>query len=325
MSELNYLRMAQILGGKLTEIQTPSFGSFGAPQALAERLRLVPAEKSSVSISREQFGDVADAFEEVRDGYEPDRVLIDPALAKKFIAACRQRGIKAPAVEINKRLQSFRKAKSLSIVIPKATRPSGIDATKYFYAAETGYAQLSFRRKATVDDIVTDPAVGNEYVEVCKAIAPTGTSIQFKWAALSLRKMRTFGKKKRQKLLAVDPRKIEEQLRVIGSLDSFSSSDLPQNGGIFSFSEKRADERYLFIGASENIHESVEPFRDARPFFALAGRFWNPALSDIKVRIGEIPKRWNGESRRDLSFRLIEERHPLFNMPVEIGQNEVAV
>ena len=59
-------------------------------------------------------------------------------------------------------------------------------------------------------------------------------------------------------------------------------------------------------------------------WLALAGQFWKPALRDISLSYAVVEKRLLGASARDLSLRLIEERHPLFNMPVHLGPVETA-
>jgi hypothetical protein len=316
---LNYLRIAQILGGTLTETQSPSFGCVAALQTSAERFRLIRRDGEDNSIPREQFPLIAKAFEKIRDGYEPDRVIIDPALSREFIKECRRLGVNAPIASINRRLQSFRKTSLYGIKLKRTTRRSGLDPEPYFFAAELGYVQFSYRSRATIDDIITDPRVGELYVSLCKEIAPHGTSIIFKWAVLCLRKIRSFSTQKANNLLAVNVRDIERQLRPLGSLDRYSPSDVPKDGGIFSFFENNGTSKYLYVGSGDNLRDATAPFSNAKPFFAISGRFWNPSLSDISLSVGVLPARWQGASNRDWGLRLIQERHPLFNIPVDIS------
>ncbi|HLL88508.1 MAG TPA: hypothetical protein VK324_04340 [Tepidisphaeraceae bacterium] len=319
MAELNYLRIAQILGGIVTEIEPPTFGALGAAPVSAERFRLIRQPAAVASIEASQNSLIADAFEEVREGFEPDRVLVDPTLSKKFIAACRKRGVKAPEWLINKRLQNFRKSSSYGIKLKRTTRDAELDPEPFFYAAELGFVQLSYSRRASVDDVITNPKVGEEFVALCKEIEPTGRAIDFKWAALRLRKMRSFSKPKVEKLLAVDAPQIEERLDLVGTLDRVSLSDVPAEKGLFSLVEQNRRQKYLYVGATQiSLRDAFEPFRSARPFMALAGPFWQPRLSEITLSVAVMKKRLFGASARDLSLRLIEERHPLYNIPVHI-------
>lgn len=323
MSELNYLRIAQILGGKITEIQPPSFGVFGAAAASAERFRLITPQPEIPVIERSQYQDIVDAFEEVRHGYEPDRVLVDPALHKEFVAACRRRGIKAPDRAISKKLQAFRKASSYGVKLSPTTRSAGLDPEPFFYAAELGYVQMSYRRKISVDDIITEPKVGEEFVDLCKQIKPHGRAMDFKWAALRLRKMRSFTPKKMTKMLAFEAEEVEQNLRLVGTLDRVALTDVPTEKGIFTLAENNGTAKYLYVGATlRTLREAFEPFRTARPFMAVAGPFWQPTLADISLRVAPVKKQLLGVGPRDLSLRLIEERHPLFNMPVHFDEDD---
>ncbi|HZL34875.1 MAG TPA: hypothetical protein VFC78_06165 [Tepidisphaeraceae bacterium] len=321
MAELNYLRIAQILGGTLTDAQQPTFGVFGAASVSAERFRLVASPHNQPpAIAPSQFPLIAAAFEEVRHGFEPDRVLVDPILSKRFIAACRQRGVRAPEVLINTRLQALRKSSAYRIKLKPTTKPAGLEPEPFFYGAELGFVQLSYRKRVSVDNIITDPKVGDEFVSLCRQIEPHGRPMDFKWALLRLRKMRSFSPKKIRKLLAVEAGAVEEKLHLVGTLDRISMTDVPADKGIFSFMQLNTSAKYLYIGATERtLREAFKPFQTAHPFMAMAGPFWQPTLGDIALHVGVVRTRVLGASPRDLSLRLIEERRPLFNMPVHLG------
>jgi hypothetical protein len=130
--------------------------------------------------------------------------------------------------------------------------------------------------------------------------------------------MRSFNKRKVDNLLAVSPRQIERQLRDAGTLQGFSSTSIPQDRGIYTFSERNGSVKYLYVGWGDDLRKSVEPFANARVFKAMAGPFWNPSPSDIGLSVGVLPKKWFGASPRDWSLRLVQARQPLFNIPVEI-------
>ena len=180
-------------GGTITKVQPSDFGCFGASLASAERFRLlrVPSDESD-SLSLELSEPIAAAFEKVREGYELDRVLVDPALAKELIKEVRRSGIKAPAAMVNKRLQAIRKSwKVYGVKLKPTTQAAGLEPEPYFYAAELGYVRLNYRREVSVDEIIVDLKAGQEFVSICKELKPSGDSMHFKWALLRLRKMRT--------------------------------------------------------------------------------------------------------------------------------------
>jgi hypothetical protein len=322
MAGLNYLRIAQILGGRVSDMPggVPSFGAIGAVQTAAERFRATRDEAQEDLIRPDQYPLLAKAFESIRNGYELDRVIIDPLLSKQLVRECRSLGVGAPAPAIYKRLQAIRKSSKYGIKFKDTTRDSGIDAEPFLYAAELGYVQLSYRRDASVDDIITDPEIAEMFVDLCKSIAPHGSSMTFKWAVLRLRKMRSFDRRKSERLLSVNTRAIEGRLKLVGTLDRFSSSEIPKGSGIFSLAELNGHTKYLYVGSGDNLRDSVEPFSTAKPLLAMSGRFWSPSVADISLSVGELPRLWKGASPRSWALRLIRDRHPLFNMPVEINK-----
>jgi hypothetical protein len=318
-TELNYYRIAQILGGIVTETTTPSFGAFGAAQASVERLRLVTTAKETEAIPMDQSLQMKQVFESVRNGYELDRVLIDPNLSKQLMSEMHKAGINASWVAIARRLQSIRKdKKTYGVNFEKATRAAGLDPRPFFHAAELGFVQLGYRRDVNVDDIVTDPEVGKEYVSICKEIDPRGHAIDFKWTALRLRKMRYFNKKKRQKLLAIAPEEIQKSMVLIGSLDRISMNAIPVKGGVFWFTQRNRKPEHLYVGAGDSLRQSLLPFENAKPFRVVAGQLWQPLLSDIYLHARVVEKKKEQPSAQDLSLRLIDGVHPLFNMAVHI-------
>ncbi|MGE5607724.1 MAG: hypothetical protein ACM359_00575 [Bacillota bacterium] len=322
MSNLNYLRIAQLLGGTLTKTRTPVFGGFGIGETAMERFRLMvdEADPKASEISRTQYSEIVAAFEKVREGYELDRVLVDPVLRDRFIEECRRAGILASPKAIFKRLQGFRKSPPPGIKLKRTTRAAGLNVERYFYAAELAYTQLFYRTGVSVDDIITEPEVGDEFDELCLNIAPGGRSPEFRWAALRLRKMRSFSPKRLEQLLAITPSRIEDKLHDVGTLDQLDPCRLPDENGLFAFTERDSESRYLYVGSSSSVRDGVAPFKDAQPFRAIAGEFWVPELNRIAVSYAVVKKKLMGVSARHLGMRLIRDRHPIFNMPVEISK-----
>lgn len=319
-SELNYYRIAQILGGTITETAMPTFGPMGAAQSSVERLRLIglpPREPEAVPM--DQNGLLVQVFERVREGYELDRVLVDPMLSRKLITEAHKAGVKGTAIAINRRLQAIRKNwKAYGVKFADFTQAADLEPQPYFYAAELGYVQLNYRRDASVDDIITDPNVGDAFVALCKGIKPEGRAMDFKWAALRLRKMRYFKPQKVEKLLAIKAEEIEGQMRFVGTLDRLTMDAIPVDSGLYSFIERDKQPHYLYVGAADRLREAISPFADAKPFRAVAGRLWQPLLSEISLNVGVIKRKKAQPNARDLSFRLIDQRHPLFNMGVQL-------
>jgi hypothetical protein len=316
MGELNYLRIAQLLGGQLTRTPRPRFGGFSVLTSASNQLRLIEEANSDGSIPEALYSEVAAAFETTREGFELDRVLVDPRLRKELVDECRRRGVIAPERDIFKRLQGFRKNDSAGVEFKPTKRRANIDVEGVFYAAELAFRQLNFVSSASVDAVITDPSVGAEFDEVCAALAPHGTSMQFRWAALKLRKTRCLSKEKVDALLDIRPSLIEMKLTERISLADFRVDRVPEERGVFSFTEQDGEPQYLYVGSARSLRDSVAPFEDATPFKLAGGEFWKPNLDRITLSYGIMKNSWLGASPRELGLRLIRSRHPLFNVPV---------
>jgi hypothetical protein len=317
-AELNYLRVAQILGGTITQIARPTFGMFGAPSAAAEHFRMIAPAHKRIHLTPEQRTIVFKAFEKVRKGYEPDRVLVDPVLSKTYLAECRKHGLTEPAPILNRALQNIRKNKSVyKLTFGDAKRSNGIDITGHVTAAEIGVAQLNYARRATVDDILTNPKIGDQFVGICKTIDPSGSAMQFKWAALTLRKQRSLDAEKILRLAEADADSIERRMDDVGTLSDLNLSKLPREHGIFAITEHAEQSRYLFVGNADDLSQAIKPFDKAKPFLKLAGAFWEPKPDRMSVRLAVSGRKrylFGRMTPLNASLRLIADRHPLYNM-----------
>lgn len=317
MSDIDYFEIARILGGRLHRCERPAFSGFNAYRTAAESLRsVVNAAERRQQLTDLDYVRISAAFEKTRQGYEVDRVLIDASLRKEFLREVKKYKVNASDTMICRGLQAIRKSNRYDINLSPTTNRAGVHAEKYFYAAELAFTQLTYQFEFTVDDIVTDADIADSYVSICKKIDSTGSALEYKWAALSLRKQRSLTKKRIEKILHVRPSMITRKFHHFGTLDSIDFSKLPISGGVFAFSENSTKDRYLYIGAAKNIRSAVVPFKNATPFKNLAGEFWLPDSSRIHLEAGHFDRKYFDASPRDLSFRLIDKYKPVFNVPI---------
>ena len=73
---------------------------------------------------------IRQAFESVHEGYSADRVVADPDLNKKFLAACGSLGLNSSAGELNSCLLNARKG-SLLAGVPTTRRTDFPDLVDY--------------------------------------------------------------------------------------------------------------------------------------------------------------------------------------------------
>ncbi|HVS73679.1 MAG TPA: hypothetical protein VHQ47_20825 [Phycisphaerae bacterium] len=320
MSGLNYKKIAELLGGTVTEIEQPTFGGMSALDAAAERLRSVHDTHRRIHLSEADVRAIVRAFEEVRNGYEVDRVLVDPDLYPRFMARCREMKITASDTVINKRLQAVRKSGTFGLGLEPTTRGHGLhDAERYTYVAELAFSQLTYRPELSEDDVITNPQIGDEFSQIARSIEPHVRPMLVKWALVCLRKSRgSINAERAAKILALQPSALEHVMKNAGTLSALAVEKVPEEEGVFVVEEAAKVQRHLYVASSFNLREAVDPFRNAKPFAAIATPFWQPNAQKITLRYAPVPRHRSRPTARDWSWRLIQSRHPIFNIPVNL-------
>lgn len=132
---------------------------------------------------------IAEAFAACCDGYAVDRVIVDPELNSRFIAECRARGCTDVEVQLNLQLFNLRKQGKLS-QLKAAKRTSVEDQDSYRFASEIAARFMERKHGLSLDMILCDSELAAQFDELAQRIAPGFTSLQYRYAALNLRKVK---------------------------------------------------------------------------------------------------------------------------------------
>ncbi len=324
MSELDYNEIAEILGATVTEVEMPVFGGFSANRTAMEHLRTIHDTHRRIRLSEKEVKLIARAFEETREGYEVDRLLVSNELSKAFLNRCYKLGVRACPSVVFKKLQGIRKANSHGIILKPATRDSGIDPEPVSYIAEIAYSQLPYHPELSEDEVITNPDIGREFEHLARLIDPKASLTSVKWALISLRKSRGAIKVKSEKLLALQPSVMEKRLESGGTLENIPVAQIPEEEGVFTIHEHAGNGRYLYVASASNLRAAVLPFRGARPFAAVPNPFWHPEPRLMDLRYSRVKRKRDEPTARDWYFRLVQAWQPLFNMPVELTAKAAA-
>jgi hypothetical protein len=304
MSDLNHFAISSILGSEIVgrvKVGHGQIASLGDAQRYFDTLSL--SEDPSV-IYREEEVDVhlvVRAFLEVRgehgDRGSSDLYIADPERNALFLVRCRELGITASAYSINKKLMYARKNNHLRDL--KSVR-THIDYDDYAFACEFAATELRYKTGATIDDIVCDPGLSARFDAIASRLAPGHTSLQYRWAALSIRK-------------AVRHVKWEKGYRMPELHGGFRLvrdplEQLPAGGGVFLLTEKQ---KPLYARATPHLRHGVELVRNPEAISAIVGKFWKPNLDEFFVSYAELETKL----LRPVEKKLIEEQQPIFNVP----------
>ena len=254
---------------------------------------------------------VLQAFLRTRNGYSPDAVIADPALNARFLAACRELGAGGTDFDLNHCLYNLRKSKRLE-VHPTTKRVNLRHKDEYEFAAEIAARFLERRQDTTLDRIICDPALAQEFDRIAQELAPGFSPFEYRFAALNLRKARRLRPEVSSHLL---PATQVESFRV----QDIDMNRIPRAQGIYLFYYR--DEGLLYLGEARNLRDRIRKHLDHSDRRDLARWLWEHGADDLYVEIHVLPDGTPDKARKAVEVELIRSRRPRFNiLGVEGGE-----
>lgn len=317
---LNHYAIARELGASLMPCTGARFGHFGLGGVHAQVMGVLrkPAKEGDKWGSRWDAL-IVRAFEDTRQGFSRDRLLVDLALTQAFNERCRNLGVKAPAAVINRRLMRIAKNPGkYGVTLKRTTRkdpqkPSS--AHFYAHAVEFALMRLKYRHGASIDDILIDPDLGAEFEQICSLLAPRWSSMDYRLGALYLRKTRFFSRKDLPDLKVLNVAAIDSEMTSVRGLSNLRLGEIPPTAGLFRLIERAGTPRYLYIAQNENLRTAIKSLTQKRVLKALSNQFWKPDPNSLLVGFLAASE-FLGASIRLWELKLIQELAPVFNWPV---------
>jgi len=246
---------------------------------------------------------IRDVFLKECEGYSADRVVADPVLNERFLEQCRQAGLLEAATELNSRLLNSRKSGWLSGA-PRAKKTSFTDEDEYRFASEVAARFFEHSRGLTLDQVICDPVIASEFDATAAKIAPGYTPLQYRWAALNLRKSKR-----------LKPESISQVVTScsanLGPVNEVEVDRIPAEQGIYIFYSTTAT---LYIGETGNLRRRVGKHLDHSDNKGLAHWFWENGFSLVHLEIRVLPHTTSQRARCALERELIVSRKPVFNI-----------
>lgn len=315
MAELNQFAISRALGSKMSAGETPRFGRLGLLPLVGKiRSTAVPAVTSG-HLNDRYDNEISQARDAVANSADripsPDRILADPKLAKRFIGKAKELGIDAPAALIKRRLLRLRKIGGILSRTTQKDPQSTIDSHNVF-AIEYGIVRIAHLYGATVDDILCEQRLGNEYQKIVEALAPGYSALVYRLGALYLRKTRNLKNAKRDLIGDLDPAEIERSWIDLGTVKQVHDSTLTGLGpGILHLDE---DNRSLYVCKTHSVSELASTFLGPQVWNAIGNHFWQPDMNRIHMKV--LPESGLGSLVASWELRLIQSWEPVFNMKV---------
>jgi DNA modification methylase len=199
---------------------------------------------------------VAEAYVAAHDGFSADRVVVDPELNQEFVDVCKRLSLVGDARTWNTLLFRLRKAGKLAQVpATRRTHFSWEDCDDFMFASEVAWQTLlNDSAAASLDEILCDPTLSAELDRRAEALAPGHTSLEYRWAALKLRKEAKFARGRAAVLrppTAVAP---------ASPLEDMVHDSLPNQPGLYILSDGTQQEFY--VGETLNLNRQLRQVSD---------------------------------------------------------------
>jgi hypothetical protein len=215
--------------------------------------------KYHFDVSRQRFYSlvplVIQAFTEMRDGWSADYVILNPERNLDFLQQCWRLGAAATPEELNWTLMNARKdGKLTSAQRSKRYSIAKTELDRFSFAAEMALRELQDRawieegrENLSLDKLLCSPRMAGQFDELAKKLSPGKSLLEYRWAAMTLRKARRLAT--RSVTLPLFDK--------IGLLEDVRSSQLPTDGGLYWVS---FEDRSAFVGVAHNLRIQVDSF-----------------------------------------------------------------
>lgn len=194
---------------------------------------------------------VTGAYRVAHDGFSTDYLLADPDLNASFVAECKHLGVPGDAVIWNQTLLRLRKGNRLPRLTKRRHRVTLPEMDPYSSASEVALHQMTVSCDYSLDDILCDPELAAMFDEIATRFAPGYTPLQYRWAALTLRKRARSYKQSAEEFKEWFTKSLP-RAKPLGRYNP-SKYALP---GVYALVD--ADRRNLYIGQTINLSGRVE-------------------------------------------------------------------
>ncbi len=244
---------------------------------------------------------VLDAFAEVRQGFSVDRVIADPGLNSRFLDSCLRRGLTDQPVDLNLSLFNVRKRGGL----PRSTRRTVFrNQDGFAFAAEIAIRSLERKHHTTLDRVLCDPSLTAEFDSVAMEIAPGFTPLEYRWAALCLRKNNRLKPE-------IVGRAVPTTTLGPMAVSTIDISQIPTQQGVYILTTR---ENVLYIGEARNLRARLKKHLEHSDNKLLARHIWEFGKADLLIEYHVLPPDTRTDVRRAMELELIRSRRPVFNI-----------
>lgn len=197
-----------------------------------------------------------ESFAETHQGFSVDRLIADPALNQPFLDVCFRKGLEGDPDELNRYLFRMRKSgrlKSAGIKTTQRTTYSWEELDQFIDASEIAWKLMVDQHSASLDEFLCDPLLASEFDRIAMRIAPGFNSLDYRWAAMTVRKQSKDARARAKKL----SRKIsseEVKSRTARSVETIDWEEFGEVPGIYVLQTGSTN---LYAGESLDLRQRL--------------------------------------------------------------------
>ena len=296
------------LADPLEGASEPTLSAPATPRKSAKKSRVndeaLPKPTDGDAASSKQlsmfYDGLLEAFRRTYDGFSLDRVVADPELNERLAAACRELGLPGEPRDWNWMLFGMRKTGQL-VRFPtiRRTEIRWEACDDFLFASEIAWRQLIDSGCESLDYILCDPVLASSFDEVARGWAPGYRPLDYRWAAMKLRKS---AKQVRTRAKVLVDAHFSDEL----SLDGGTIRKLPEQPGVYvvtAVSEKKP----IYAGEASNLRQRLK--NQFGPKTRPAWKAWS------KLTARYFPTSCPCTDRLAYQRRLVMQQRPLLNLP----------
>jgi hypothetical protein len=156
-----------------------------------------------------------------------------------------------------------------------------------------------YLRRVSLDRILCDPSLATEFDSLAQRIAPGYSSLEYRWAAFTIRKLR--------RPYIGSPRISFEHM---GNTFGVRVSRLPNTGGLYRF---LSGTRELYVGETSNIRQQIEIHLDNNGTAIFPDWMEARVHEPIELLVAQLPDNPSAKERGRLKTFYTDRFMPHFN------------
>jgi site-specific DNA-methyltransferase (adenine-specific) len=267
------------VGDELDGAAEPTMSAPRTPRAGEKRIQgkqrsaqsPLTAEALKPEVVRLLESGLREAFRDTSRGFSLDRLVADPELNAAFVDRCRTLGLPGDARTFNRTLFRLRKQGALEIPATIRTEISWQDCDPYLFASEIALRRLADQGAHSLDEVLCDPDLAAQFDGIAASFAPGFTPLEYRWAALKLRKEAKLARSRAQVLvqgLLSQPLPVEERFW----------KTIPDSPGVYLVCGQ-TQQSPLYVGQALNLKQRLRGKFAAQPRKA-----WSAWSAQLAIR-----------------------------------------